>query len=938
MIHIFHHLALDLFGAECLGRLDGFLKDIAEPDLELHRFLWAGPGPAPSEKSFWNTAYPVWDETLVLQEVPEGSVEPGKVDSGRIASGIASTEGLGARIRELVGSLPRELVGANLEHRVHLVIVGSLADPDSSARLDGLLEGLSALRRIGTYTEPASVFLGIGYLAGQGSMASPPEPEEALRVLAGRNLEALARRFAASADVHTIAVPVHVSGEEPIGSSNPDRPTQVAVASLGILARARRIIAEGDAGDFGRDPLDFGVRGDHKVLNGSREWDPARPFTGFGAYAVHCPGHRLLRLLGAQACADLLGELARQTGFGTLKECRRVDVPEAKARFVKEVVGQIVHGTWSDASNTSRIPWKPDPNKPVALFPLSFIKLLFEPIFGDRSWIRVVDAYGEERLRRIPIEDWGGAILELETVVEHGVVRRRDEQIALVQRRVLMAFLASLDKGMDEVFSRTFREPVDSEPHRIAQVLLGTLDSDLEEERIQLEKHALISPHRRGIDDIGRESVERAKNSLQEALSAVPSPVAVFLRFVPILAATVGAALGLPVDLGPFDTPMYRLLGGLGLGVLVNGILFIGFVSQIRSRILKVFRQWFEQYKLMLEREDDIRRENAYSDLLQQMTDLLKWYFEGTSEKPPMPIAPPNRDEWDDAEGVQSEDILSRQEVLQRFQGQLLTARQSFQDLAIHLKATFQPSGVETVLPEISPNDDQVFDEEYRKLLGFDKNEARTKPDPGPFRDALVRLGRSLGSWSLKHTAIEEGRCDVHPFSVVTHGSDGLQPGQAWRRRFNLPDGEALLDAEIRKESSGFGFLETMVRYLRAHSKDTFSLGPRLAEYLERQNDTVIGRTPLYSRMINRCAATVPQSGEAFVVAVPHGPDDPLADKVAPGGRDGRERLSMRATLRTGMSAEDIIYYPNSDAPSNKIGLAMRAAKGSGTNPKGGKP
>jgi hypothetical protein len=38
------------------------------------------------------------------------------------------------------------------------------------------------------------------------------------------------------------------------------------------------------------------------------------------------------------------------------------------------------------------------------------------------------------------------------------------------------------------------------------------------------------------------------------------------------------------------------------------------------------------------------------------------------------------------------------------------------------------------------------------------------------------------------------------------------------------------------------------------------------------------------------------------------------------------------------MSAEDIIYYPNSDAPSNKIGLAMRAAKGSGTNPKGGKP
>ena len=914
---ILFHVALDSFGADCLGSVALLLAKTADPKRERHVFVWAGAGEPPVSDDFWSDRYPTWHDRLELSYDPAAHGAQGfDLERGLLARAVADSfvqDRFRTNLRDLFAGWPVKLLGRNVPFESSMILCGSLADPLASGLLLGSLSGLGRLRRLGVSVPATYGVVGIGHRSG------PTEgQEEKARALVAAGLLDLQTFFETGTTLDY--APLYLVGEAPIDRVESDRPSQRAVGSITIFALTRSLCSEHALLDPNRfNPFLFSVDSDGTAHFANDVFQPAAPFAAAGAYLVHCPAERLARLMAARVCQEIFGILAKQEPCGTLEDCEKIEPPRELAAFLETVEAGTIRHIWESVFERSEIPFDRtrEERQKLAWFDLGRVKLLFEPIFKSREWHRLMEHYGVERLGAIPLQDWNGALTDLVEAIERGYLPHRRQKVATIVQRILRELLAGLDGAVGAVFSRTFHPPVADQPHRAAQVLLGRIHRALREEQIELQKIGLIVRRGGAACSSRRKEADEEREALAEAISSVPSPAAVLLRLAPSFFLGVGIFLGLPFPLGWLDPPPMRLLAGALTGGVLVGALFHRHVLRIRRRLFALFDEWLVTYRAALDEEDAILGDNTYADLIRRMLEVVEWYFEGEADDPPVPR--PARvnleSERTSGEAAPLEDLLRPQTVLSDFGRYLKEASVAFGGLEERFLGDFQTSCLETILPEISPSRRDVFEREYARLFAGSRGTGVS----------LAELLHAVGEWCGRNAAADTRRF-LLPFREFPAGErSAVEP---WRRSFLVPDGSQLLDEARRNGSSGFLFLDAVIGYLLDSYAQAFDLPARIQEYLQGQRASSIQSTPLSNRHGSLSAPSVPGSAGRFAqYGVAAGLDDILAGSAGWRNDLGARRVSAQLQVKVGLTAQEVIYYPNESSPINPLGLAWKTFK-----------
>jgi hypothetical protein len=938
---VFIHLALDAFGAECLARLARLLDDIATED-ERHLFVWAGLGEAPKRESYWSDAYPPWDsQTPMAKETSEQSRDFG-FDRSSFARRVSESLAAGTfrdQLIDLFDARIRRLLGPNEPAEATLMLCGSLADPVGSATLLGILHGLVRLRRLALFRNPAYAVVGTGFRSGPFEGG-----EEKVRALVARSLLDLEGFFNGPWGDADSALPIYLVGEESSQNFRSTRATEVALGGYTLTSITRSALRDHQSFHPRRlNPFQFRVDEDRQVKIGENlRFMPQRAFSVVGAYGVHCPADRLARLLAAIVCEQIFKKLLDQDVCSSIEECAKLSVAPETESFLKSVEDRAADHLWQLVGERSSIPWreKERRQRQISFFDLGRIKQLFGPVFETREWERLIDAYGAERLKALPLEDWNGAVDELVETIESGFLPLRRQQTDRLTRRILIALRECIDRAVGEVFEQTGSAPVHMEPHRCAQALLGRIYLALAREREEIDKIQLETPISK--DPLGnmRRVVERKRKALADTLSIVPSPAAVFLRMLPIVGLLQGIFLILPGDWMPFGSALgSRFSTGTAAGVVTwFAAVVVYYELVVRRTVWKVFRDWLSHYKGLLKDQDDAIRDQAYADPIDRMHEFLEWYYNGTGEEPPLPdpFGIPLKRQKRESEKVESRDALSYQTALSDFKGHLQGAADGYIALREVLLHQFQRSFVETVLPEITVADRRasILHEEYNQILEVHRRK-------GQEDRALEVFLRNLRQWAgegSKPAILPFESCNLSPDAPVT---------PSWRRSFDMPGDADLLDDEVREQSSGFLFFRAVKNFIMAQYRQGFSLPSRLAAYLRRQPTPVISESSLFEKYANLSAPSIaaqahrPESSQEtvdtepfyeprepylteFVVGAGHG--DALAGGLDwPENSLGRGQLSLHHQVKMFLSAGDVIFYPSEAQPTRPLGLSWKA-------------
>jgi hypothetical protein len=897
----FVHLVLDEFGAEVAGKVHRELLSVASAADERHIYVWCGGGSAPAEPDYWSERYPPWDDAV---EWPAEAASPQAaewdLDRGAAAAAIAGWQGLREKLHRWIEQRPRELLGAHVPLQAAVVLTGSLAPPVSGAILLGLLTAFArARRRGGMLAVPVHVVLGIGPASGQSTAN-----DEKTYALIARNLLDLAGFFQ-SHPPHEAAAPVYLVGEAPLDGGAPGQAEQVATAAFTILGLSRSAAAALNRPPASIDPFAFQVDGDQKVHWAERSYDPAHPFAVAGAYAVSCPAEPLARVLAARVAALCMELLAQQNGCVSLENAGKLQLGDSLGGFLADVEGRAAAALWDQVAEKTKIPW---PQETAARQPqwydLDRLRLLFGRLFDQKDGQQVLAWYGEPRMLALPMDDWPGALDEMVAVIEQGVLTRRRQQLTIMKRRVLTAFLDAIEHGVGEVFGRTFQEPVEATPHLAAQALLGRIRNHLEASRDHLEEIEIRKRPQLADRAELQEHAGEARQRFEKELAAVPSPAAVILRLAPLFAACLGMLLALPFDLGPLNPAPLRLAAGALIGASAAVYFYMRHLDGARRRIWHMVRVWMEQYKALLDFDDEMARTAAYRDLLASLKDCLEWFFNGETESPPIPtpLRPPLKREA--ASAAADPDLLKPQTVLAHFRQYLRDAAASFRAAETKFLADFQVCRRETILPEISVPDPGGIDRELARI----NESGHIPPDWMP---QLYRgnTGAAIGNWVL-------------PFAA---GGAGVRD-HLWRASFSLPTPRDLLDEKTRLGSSGFRFFDTLRAYMRVYFSEGFALSTRLSEYLRNFPGRVIASTPLCDRYSSLAApSAVVSCSQISIVVLAANAEDPLAAGLNWSNDAGADHLSLHLQVRNCVSAADLIGYPNEAAPTQAMGLAWKA-------------
>jgi len=744
--------------------------------------------------------------------------------------------------------------------------------------------------------------LGIG--SAGGPLTTQEEEEEKTHALIARTLLDLAQFFQ-SRPAYEAAAPVYLVGDIDVDGGTFGRAEQIAIAAFTILGLSRSVTVPLNLPFSAVDPFAFEVDEAQRVRWAGQPYDPASPFAVAGAYGVSCPAEPLVRLLAARLANLCLRRLGEQRGCAGLQEAGKLKVNPALGAFLADVEGRAAAVLWDQVAEKTEIPWPSETaSRPPQWYDLERLRLLFGRLFDQKDWARVMAFYGENRMLALPLDLWPGALDELVALIEQGVLGRRRQQLAIVTHRILTAFLGAAEHGVAEVFGRTFREPVEAEPHLAAQAFLGKIRRHLEEAGERLEEvEAHERPQR---PDAGalRASADKARQRFETELAEVPSPAAVILRLIPVFALCVGTMFALPFDLGLIDPAPLRLLAGALTGVLVAGYLYMRHLQGVRRRIFGVFRVWMEHYKAVLEFEDRLARDGAYRDLLNSMKDCLDWFFDGQTPEPPIPAPMRPRLKRHLEPAAVDPDLLKPQTVLADFSRYLADAAESFNAAEARFLEQFQVSRVETILPEISISAPEGIERELERV-----GASSDKVPPDWMRLLYAgRAGAPNEDWVLPFT------------SGSGHGCDHI-----WRASFRLPSPKDLLDGTTRNASSGFRFFDTLYTQIRAHFSDAFALTGRISQYCEPFPHQSITSTPLWDRYASlatpRAHAKSPQV--SLLVLAAHG-EDPLAGNLDWSNEAGADRLSLHLQVCNCISASDLIFYPNEASPTQAMGLAWK--------------
>ncbi len=911
---LFVHVAVDMFGAECLGKLSSLLEELELPNTEKHRFVWAGGGAPPSGTDFWDEQYPLWADSLA---VPYDAARHGsgfETDRDALANEVAqwlSQESAGRSLRLFFVDWPRLEFGNNVPVQSTVLVAGSLADPLGSAIALGFVAGLGQLRAIGSFAASTHLILGIGV-----ESSSIQNLDRQVRALAARGLLDV-QHFLETATNRSQA-PVWIVGEEKIATASSSRTAQTTIAAALGLAITRSTVS-GDSGDTGAstavNPFLFRMDLDGKLVAGGG-FQAQQPVGAAGAYIVHCKGRKLARLLASRVCSEAFAILGRQELYNSIQDCAKLQVPKAIASYLDALDALAIERVWRAAFEREQIPWKVEQAPPVRVpwFELGRLQLLFEPIFESRDWERVIDLYGRSRLSSIPLQDWPGALNDLTEAIEHGVLAARRRRIVAISRHLLVDFLGALNQSVGEVFACAFEEPVHAEPHRVAQALLGRVWTSLGNEESERHRRELITSDAEAEEASARRRADVARDTLEQTLLDVPSPAAVFIRLLPAFLLPVAAAVVAPIDLGLINGLLMRVALGSSVGLMVSYGLFYRHAASTGRRLFGLYTDWLASYRAALDAQDLVLRKRTYGDVLNRMVQCVEWLFSGPNDVAPIP-------ETDDVMLKHqsrpplplARDAVRPQEVLSSPKDRLSEAARRFAEIGIHLQSEFQASLVETILPEILPGSSSLLDTEYARLFGrFDGI------DPVDRLSALLpRIAERRQHLGLDNALL--------PFRVLTTDSpESSSP--IWTRHFALPTPTELLDASVRLESSGYTFLETVAEYLFDEYVNRLDLVARLQEYQVLHHSATMDGTQLMSRYANLSAPSVSGSnGRRFSYGIAAGPDDPLALACNNVNAHGSGRVSAHVQVVKGLTADSIIFYPNQANPLLPLGLAWKA-------------
>jgi hypothetical protein len=228
------------------------------------------------------------------------------------------------------------------------------------------------------------------------------------------------------------------------------------------------------------DPFAFEVDDAQRVRWANRPYDPAHPFSVTGGYGVSCPVEPLARLLAARVATLCMELLEQQNGCASLEEAGKLEVDDSMGGFLADVEGRAAATLWDQVAEKTKIPWPQErAGRQPQWYDLDRLRLLYGRLFDQKDWQHVLGYYGEDRMLALQLDAWPGALDEMVALIEQGVLARRRQQLAILKRRVLSAFLEAIEHGVAEVFGRTFQEPVNATPHLAAQALLGRIRNHL---------------------------------------------------------------------------------------------------------------------------------------------------------------------------------------------------------------------------------------------------------------------------------------------------------------------------------------------------------------------------------------------------------------------------------------------------------------------------
>lgn len=917
---IIYNVALDEYGAECIAKYGRLASDIADPHEEASLQIWAGEGDLPQEISYWGERYPQWDAEIPISIRSGDHGGPGlDLDRSAYANALANHmrgEVIKTALRRLLRELPGEMFGRDMAPRPYFIFSGSLANPATSCLVVALMQSLAWMRAIGSLHSGNTCY----YVLATGlESGSTTTDEEIHRALVAQGLHDVAAFLARSEPVADFASPVYLTGDRPIASVPPERSEQVALGAMAILGISRSVVANHQPPTRNHvDPFRFSVDADRRVELGNRTYDNTRPYGILGGYLVHCPVYRTTRLLAARVCEESLEALSGQGQVSNVKEAAALDRPPAIDALLERLESELIAEIWEKVATERKIPWDGKRRRQTRheWFDTALVREVFKPLFDSGSWRRILSLYGESRLRSIPLEDWNGALTELEEVIEDGVIPRRQRVVAIVSGKILETLLEGLQGGLSRVLGLTFEDPVGRTPHRVAQALIGKVYSSLKRQQTEFEREQLIVRRGKQLKSPHRKVLGRLRRELSDALSAVPSPAAVLIRLVPTVLLGPVILLLLPFDLKLADPTLQRLVIGLGVGLLAGLVLYHRQVDMIRRRLLARFREWQAALQKVLSDEDQLLHDSTYAELLDVMIQTVEWVFNGHGEPP----AVPNRFQTilrrhrRKAQAEEDPDLLQLQDVLARGEKHVSAAHQSFASLKRAFLEEYQASKLETILPHVSTSDQATLDREYAKLFPRGSDIAAS----GVLDDFLRNV----------HSAWE-GKGSADSRMMPYRGDDDDPTRPIWRRAFSMPTGEELLDPERRQGSSAFCFMRAIQAFTRELLGETIELPARLREYLGARGKESIQETALGEKFTHLCEPSMPiDTREDFVsYVVGAGDEDLLALNLHAQNNLGASRVSAHLQIACNITADEVISYPNPDSPSTPLGRAWKAFK-----------
>ena len=961
---VFYHIAVGRFGAEVLGKLYCLVKEESVGGgigVLSHQFLWMGPGARPIQAAgLGDVVLPVWtfpDPRLVLPV--SGSVGPDvgmRLDRTTLAREVADAivqEGssLGQSVRSL---FQNQATGA-----IHIVLCGSLAEPADSAIILGLLEGFARLRAIGETWIPT-----VHVVAGVGAAGSHLAGDEATRrAMAARGLLDL-QSYLSKPDEGDLPnwrfAPVYLGGEGAAAAGGGmGRPEQIALAAYTVLGIAletdylledRRQAQNPDWQGRGWRPTampwPFSLGRTGAVLTWGSDPEVAlphdrnNPFAVCGGHAVLHPRKRLARLLAARFCGDFFQKLSLQSPLGgpvgksirLYKWIENHDEGEAPAsgkfptqdqqEFLRKCATKAATLGWQNL--LERITSHAQ-QKSLGVVDWKALEQVVGSSYEDPALKRLLQLYGQERFLRLPLDDWEQAMAEFETLIEQGFHSRRLLRFQRLEQELPLAVGHGVKGAWDELFATACVDPrLGLEPHRLAEALLGISYQRVERLLDDFEKARIHAPADGGDNPEGLSPI---KDELLKKIAQVPSPFAVYVRSGLILAGCLGIALStpLPDSLSWVQNWMRIVLGG-GVSAFVVGYL-VQKAHAAKKELLKQVTVWIDQYQLFIEARDEQERRKSMEKALAEGLEALKKLPAGTQ--------------------------------LTNYQKELQETARKFRELQGKLLEAFQPSRLETYVPNLSPNCPELFDQEYLEHLPDAQQPAKPAHgvDPSSAGQAAINLG-PRGGQGAQPAAVQtatEDQCkrvlgdlrDVAekfplpqgrkpfelciPHALLRMEDAGLNTVPDWCNW--KPTGEGISATKEGDRVPAMEFHASVAEYYFVHRM----INQTLKDCLAKLPDVDINRMVESMRQVRSSVGGTHPVGQGFLMQffAKSDLDDPIAsgygNQTHPDNRLGGDRLTMLLNVGPTVSAGTVIFDPNETAPTSPLGLAWRSTQGGGS-------